>query len=506
MKVLMQRRKGAKTQRMKIIKNVAPLCRCAVAFKKQICLVLISAFLLSGCIPTAKRMPNLDKIFATTKTKTGKRPLIIIPGILGSELVNKDTGEKVWVNFSEVKGDGLSLPISPDLAKNRDNLIPKQILKTVKVSRFLPEISIYQTLIDAIEKYGGYTEDDWENPDVKSGEFDKYYVFAYDWRLDNVENARLLMQKVENLKRKFGNSEMRFNVMAHSMGGLIVRYAAMYGNTDLTENPKPNWDGARHFSKIFMFGTPNEGAMATLDTIINGYRIGGFEVDTLSSEVAITSPSVFQLLPHKNAARFYDENLQPVDVNLYDAETWKKYGWSAFARKSFRNKFAGQINAINSKGKKSEFADVALSDLDAYFQNSLTRAKQFHDALNTETSVPPTLAFFAFGSDCDDTQDGTILRRNPKTDVWETIFLPKTYKTTDGKKITKTQTKEKLYAPGDFRVTRRSLLAEDNANIGLFRRNLSISAVFSCEIHDRLPNNKIAQDNFLTALISEIIQ
>ncbi len=455
----------------------------AFALKKQICLALISVFLFSGCIPTAKRVPNLDAIFSKTKVQTGKRPLIIIPGILGSELVNKDTGEKVWLNFSEVKGDGLSLPISPDLSKNRDNLIPKQILKTVKVSRFLPEISIYQTLIDAVERYGGYTEGDWENPDVAKGESDKYYVFAYDWRLDNVENARLLMQKIEKLKQKFGNSEMRFNVVAHSMGGLIARYAAMYGDTDLTENPQPNWDGARHFSKIFMFGTPNEGAMATLDTILNGFRIGGFEIDTLGSEVAVTSPSVFQLLPHKNAARFYDENLQPIDVNLYDAETWKKYGWSAYTRKSFRDKFP---------------------DLDEYFQIALSRAKLFHDALNAETIVPPTLAFFAFGSDCDNTQDGAILRRNSKTNLWQTIFAPKSYKTSDGKQITKSQTKAKLYAPGDFRVTRRSLLAEDNENIGLFRRNLSISAVFSCEIHDRLPNNKIAQNNFLTALIMEI--
>ncbi len=342
----------------------------AFALKKQICLALISVFLFSGCIPTAKRVPNLDAIFSKTKVQTGKRPLIIIPGILGSELVNKDTGEKVWLNFSEVKGDGLSLPISPDLSKNRDNLIPKQILKTVKVSRFLPEITIYQTLIDAVERYGGYTEGDWENPDVAKGESDKYYVFAYDWRLDNVENARLLMQKIEKLKQKFGNSEMRFNVVAHSMGGLIARYA-------------------------------------------------------LGSEVAVTSPSVFQLLPHKNAARFYDENLQPIDVNLYDAETWKKYGWSAYTRKSFRDKFP---------------------DLDEYFQIALSRAKLFHDALNAETIVPPTLAFFAFGSDCDNTQDGAILRRNSKTNLWQTIFAPKSYKTSDGKQITKSQTKAAISA------------------------------------------------------------
>ncbi len=508
--ILTQRRKGAKTQSFYFLLFTfyfKTLRLCAFALKKSsVAFVLVFSILLSGCIPTAKRVPNLDQIFAAAKTQKGKRPVIIIPGILGSELVNSQSGEKVWVGFSETKGDGLSLPISPNLAENRDSLVAKQILKTVKVSRFLPEISIYQTLIDAMERYGGYSEGDWENPDVSTGEFDKYYVFAYDWRRDNVENARLLIRKIEKLKEKFGKPEMRFNVMSHSMGGLVARYAAMYGDADLTENPTPNWDGARHFNKIFMFGTPNEGAMSTLDTILNGYRIGGFEIDTLGSEVAITSPSVFQLLPHQRTAQFYDENLEPIEINLFDAETWKKYGWSAFARKSFRDKFAEQSASVDSKGRKSEFADVSLRELDEYFQNALNRAKAFHDALDAETSVPSSIAFFAFGSDCDDTQAGAILYKNRKTNAWQTIFAPKSYKTADGKQITKAMTQEKLYAPGDFRVTRRSLLAETNTSISLFRRNLTISAVFSCEIHDRLPNNKIVQDNFLTALISEIVQ
>lgn len=128
-------------------------------------------------------MPNLDAIFVQTKAQTGKRPVIIIPGILGSELVDPATDDRVWFNFGQIKGDNLTLPISPDLTKNRDTLVPKRIIEKAKIFTLFPEVSVYQSLIDSMEKYGGYTEGDWDNP--VDGGTDKYYVFAYDWRLDN---------------------------------------------------------------------------------------------------------------------------------------------------------------------------------------------------------------------------------------------------------------------------------------------------------------------------------
>jgi len=480
--------------------------------KFYLSLFIALSILLSGCIG-GKKVPNLDAIFAQSKLRKGKRPVIIIPGILGSELVNSETKERVWINLSESKTDGLSLPISSNLANNRDKIIATRIIERAKISNFLPEVSIYEALIQAMERYGGYTKGDWENPDAANGGLDKYYVFAYDWRLDNVENARTLIRKIEELKQKIGNAELRFNVIAHSMGGLIARYAAMYGEQDLPSNDAktlPNWNGAAHFNKIFMFGTPNEGSMATLELLLKGYRVGGFNINVLNRETAITSPAVFQLLPHQNTARFYDENLNLIEVDLYNPETWKKYGWSAYSDSTFRNKFAGQPNAMSVNGRKSEFADVSLDELETYFANTLKRTKLFHDALNADTAVPSSLGFFAFGSDCDNTQDGVILHKNPKTNIWQTIFTPKSYKTSSGKLITKAETRAKLYAPGDTRVTRRSLLAEtineQNYRNPIFRRNLPVTATFSCESHNELPNSKIMQDNFLTALMQELTQ
>ena len=48
------------------------------------------------------------------------------------------------------------MPISPVLRRNRDKLVAGDIIRNVKFLKFLPEIEIYDKLIDALEKRGGY--------------------------------------------------------------------------------------------------------------------------------------------------------------------------------------------------------------------------------------------------------------------------------------------------------------------------------------------------------------
>lgn len=478
-----------------------------------IAVFLMFCISFTGCLG-GKRVPNLEAIFAAAKTQKGKRPVIIIPGIMGSELEDPRTKESAWLSFSNIKGDGLSLPISPNLAENRDTLVVKGILKSVKISRFLPEISIYKALINAMENYGGYKEGNWEDPNADGdGSRDKYYIFAYDWRLDNVANARLLTERVIKLKEKLNEPDLHFNVIAHSMGGLIIRYAAMYGDKDLPagdEKAVPNWEGTRHFNKIFMFGTPNEGSMSALQVLIKGYTIQGFSINSLNTESVITSPAIFQLLPHQHTARFYDENLNPLKVDLYNPQTWKEYRWSAYTNSSFLDKFSGQANAVDKTGKKSIYADISLKDLDDYFAAVLNRARHFHEALDADTPVPASVSFFAFGSDCDQTLDGAIILKNAKTDQWQTIFSSRGFQNSKGNAFSREKVKEVLFSPGDMRVTRRSLLAESFSpeayqNTPL-KKSFLFAATLFCDSHEQLPNSRIVLNNFLTALISEAVQ
>ncbi|HVG35653.1 MAG TPA: hypothetical protein VM911_21560 [Pyrinomonadaceae bacterium] len=473
---------------------------------------LLFPFSFAGC--GARRTPNLERIFMEARARTGKRPLIIIPGILGSQLVNYETGEEVWPSIFRSSDDGLSLPISPDLAGNRDKLVARKIVDTIRLAKLAPEVYIYHELLDALKKYGGYREGDWANPGA-DGDHDTFYVLPYDWRRDNVETARDLIQRLETLKRKLNRPDLRFNVIAHSMGGLVARYAAMYGDADLPMEaaPKPSWAGAQHLDKIFMFGTPNEGSMNAFAILLEGYSITeGLRrpirlLNKLSREDALTAPSIFQLLPHSASVRFLDENLKPVEIDLYDPEVWRRYGWSPIMDEDFRQRYV----TGKTFGDYAPFSGGSLAELDAYFATVLRRAKRFHEALDAAIEGEAPVTMFAFGGDCEETLAAPVILRDEKKGHWLTITRPRDFRTSAGRRITRREATLAMYAPGDGRVTRRSLLAEDLAEgrrkSAIFNTALPIVyAVFACDLHGDLQNNKTLQDNALTALVSEAMK
>ena len=467
--------------------------------------------LLSGC--GAHRKPNMERIFAAARAQTGKRPVIIIPGILGTELVNSETGETVWPSLFRSSDDGLELPLTANLAGNRDKLVPKKIVTTLRFSRLVPEVYIYHNLLDALKKYGGYRESDWDAPPA-DGDRDTFYVFAYDWRRDNVESARLLVRRIQDLKRRLGQPDLRFNIIAHSMGGLIARYAARYGDADLPAEGaqlRPTWAGASHISKIFMFGTPNEGSADAFATLLEGYSLTEglrrrlYLLNTLSREAAITVPSIFQLLPHGTTARFLDENLQPIKIDIYDPEVWRRYNWSPYADKDFRRRF------MSDDEKYARSKRGVIEDLDGYFRAALQRARRFHEALDVAVDEDGPVALYAFGGDCEETLNAPVILRDEKKGRWITLTEPRSFRTSTGRRMTEKEVTEAMYQPGDGRVTRRSLLAETLAatrrTSSLFNAGLPITyAVFSCGLHGGLQNNLTLQDNALTALVSEAIK
>jgi pimeloyl-ACP methyl ester carboxylesterase len=455
----------------------------------------------------------MERIFAVARARTGKPPLIVIPGILGTELVNKETGEKVWPSIFRSSDDGLDLPVGPNLADNRDKLVPKSIVTTLRLSRLVPEVYIYHGLLEALKKYGGYREGDWDNPPA-DGDRDTFYVFAYDWRRDNVETARLLVRRIDELKKRLNRPELRFNVVAHSMGGLIARYAARFGDADLPADGvaiKPTWDGARDISKIFMFGTPNEGSADAFATLLEGYSLTEglrrriYLLNTLSREAAFTAPSIFQLLPHGLTARFLDENLRPLAVDIYDPQVWIRYNWSPYADRDFRARF------LRENEKYARQRNGPTQDLDAYFRAVLNRARRFHEALDAEFENATPVALYAFGGDCEETLEAPVILRDAKRTRWVTLTEPRSFRTSSGLRRTEKEVTQIMYSPGDGRVTRRSLLAETLASTrnsrSLFNAGLPISyAVFSCDLHGGLQNNLTLQDNALTALVSEAMR
>ena len=450
--------------------------------------------LLSNSCISASHTPNLEQIFASARARSGKRPVIVIPGILGTELINSKTGETVWPSAFRTSHDGL--PINPDLEANRDDLVPGKILETVRLARILPEVYVYRDLLEALRHYAGYREGNWENPGL-DGDRDTFYVFSYDWRRDNVANARELVQRMQRLKDRLQRPDLKFNIVAHSMGGLIARYAAMYGDADLPPDDTaihPTWLGAAHISKIVMIGTPNEGSSDAFATLVEGYSITeGLRrrvplLNKLTAEDAARTPSVFQLMPHRKAARFLDENLQPLDIDLYSPEVWKTYGWGAINSTEFRHHFDGKPE-----------------DLEAYLAATLRRARRFHEALDAVEDSDSPVVLLAIGGDCEETLSAPVIIRDQKRNRWSTLIRPREYRTSSGVKMSKQQVTAAMYAPGDGRVTRASLLGNNliKSRDRITGFTLSHYAVFGCDLHGQLPRNKTLQDNALTAIVDE---
>ena len=476
---------------------------------------IVLLLLLPGC--GARRTPDLERIFAPARARKDKTPVIVIPGILGSQLMNRRTREVVWPSAFRSSTDGLSLPTSPDLASNRDELVAERIVETAKLARLAPDIYVYYELLNALRRFGDYRDGDWENP-TPEGDRDTFYVFPYDWRRDNVESAQLLFRRIEELKRKLGRPDLRFNIVAHSMGGLVARYAAMYGDAGLPEGeaaPQPAWAGARHIKKIFMFGTPNEGTMEAFATLLEGYSINeGLRrrirlLNKLSREDAVTIPSIYQLLPHPEAVRFLDQNLAPLELDFYDPAVWRKYKWSPINDDEFRARYERGV-VRDEEGAPHR---ATLAELDAYFAAALTRARRFHAALDAhapaDTAGTSPVALYVFGGDCEETLNAPVILRDERRGRWRTLTEPRELRDTQGRKIKRRDVIRAMYEPGDGRVTRRSLLGERldaPRRSPFFNTPLPIAyGVFACDLHSELQNNKTLQDNALTLLINEVM-
>lgn len=279
------------------------------------------------------------------------------------------------------------------------------------------------------------------------------------------------------------------------MGGLVSRYAAMYGDRDIPNaKPRPNWDGAKHFDKVFLIGTPNEGSISSLETMLSGFSyLGGglnlpFFRDINRFDV-FTIPSIFQLLPHEGSLLAYDEDLQPMNIDIYNPQEWEKYNWAIWQDSSFDKRFS----------------DAEKRDAEPYFRAALLRAKNFQNALNANTSQNVPVKFYLIGADCKDTRSGMVLIRDEKKGQWETRFKPSEFTRSNGEKVTSDQLNSLLVAVGDSVVTQRSLANASTARTGNPNVLPIVSEIYQCEGHSKLVTNPSIQDKLFTLLNSDTV-
>jgi len=297
--------------------------------------------------------PELGQLYSRAAQYHGieKNPVIVIPGILGSKLKDSTDGTSVWgaytgeyANPKTVEGLrllALPMEIGTDIKNLRDEVVSTEVLDTVKVSVFgLPiEVAAYTDILGTLGA-GGYRDQTLGMVgaiDYGSDHF-SCFQFAYDWRRDIVEGAKKLDEFI-NEKREFvelkqreffgeNKPEIKFDVVAHSMGGLVLRYYLRYGTQDLPEDgslPELTWEGAKNISKVVLIATPNAGALEGLEKLIGGTDYG-YPVPTYPSSILGTYATLYQLLPRQRHGRVVDSQTKE-KLNLYDPKLWQEMGW-----------------------------------------------------------------------------------------------------------------------------------------------------------------------------------
>lgn len=449
-------------------------------------LAILSAGALAGCAMFKKF--NMVEIHQESALRQDRNPLIVIHGFIGSKLKNQQTHESVWGRFVDAikrgKSDDLSLPIDLlPITENRDDLVAYDIYESVAGVKF------YGALLDSLRDVGGYRFGNIKDP--RPG--DTAFVYYYDWRRCNVEAAIGLGRAIQQIKGRLRAPDLRFDIVAHSMGGMLAQYYLRYGTEDVVSDGREHpvtYAGASNLARMILVGVPNRGTMSAFSSLNTGFS------RTMSPEVMFTMPSLYELLPYDGRTHFVDPQGKPVDVDLYDASTWVRNGWSVFNPNHRSQRLsAPAINGARPVGIPQEDPNPRLR---GFLQAALERARAFHAALEREGPEGDPVPVHIFGSDCIPTLDRVVLKQTPKGTL--TMLDDEAMPDRDLRQIEKV-----MMAPGDGTVTTDSLLGLPPAGIATAEAQASKNPAFTstflfCESHGMLPANRGFQDNLFYVL------
>jgi len=178
--------------------------------------------MLVACSQNPKK-PDLGRLYRSANVAVEQPPLIIIPGIMGSQLRDRTTHELVWpggllrLMFNDY--EALELPIDPETLQGAPGRLEAFALTDKVAGRHF-----YDTIVATMVEHGGFTLTKPGTP-VRDSYERHVYVFPYDWRMDNVESARRLSELIDQLRVDYDRPDLKVNIVAHSISGAIERIA-----------------------------------------------------------------------------------------------------------------------------------------------------------------------------------------------------------------------------------------------------------------------------------------
>jgi len=325
----------------------------ATASTRLLLVAVLAAGLAAGCA-TVYRKPQLGDLYnyAAHHHDPERNPVIVVPGLLGSRLIDEPTGTIVWGAF----GEGAVHPSNPEgarlsalpmaegipLVSLRDNVVPDGVLDRLRVSLLgLPvELKAYFYMLGVLGA-GGLRDEGLGLAGVDYGpEHFTCFQFGYDFRRDIVESAKRLHELIlekrayveRELERRHGplTKPVKFDLVAHSMGTQVVRYYLRFGPADLPEDgsvPEVTWAGAEFVERAILVAPPNAGSLEAFVRLVEGQKFGVIGPH-YAPAILGTYPGAYQLLPrsrHQPVVLAGNPG-EPVG-DLFDPELWQRMGW-----------------------------------------------------------------------------------------------------------------------------------------------------------------------------------
>jgi pimeloyl-ACP methyl ester carboxylesterase len=355
---------------------------------------------------------SLDLRLLGTRGGASIPPVVVVPGILGSELLRPD-GTHVWLNLGNAIGSHELAPAFDGNYDIDDGLRPGALLGAEAVLPRLFGFAEYADLLDLLHEAGFAP--------LQAGALPLRHVFAYDWRQDLAASARRLGEELDVLADAVGDPQARFNVIGNSMGGLVARHYLRYGGAEPVPGSPVTWAGARRIQTLLLVTTPSSGSIMALDAILNGNRVG-LSTTTLAAPVISRMPSIYHLLPPVGVPSLVDDALVPLDADLHDVESWRRFAWGPF--------------------RASKRPDEHHQE---FVSRALLRVRAFYEALSRAPETPCPVRVVVLGGDCLPTPARALVPERPGS---VPRFEPFTRQEAD-----------LMYDAGDGRVTRNSILA-----------------------------------------------
>jgi pimeloyl-ACP methyl ester carboxylesterase len=442
---------------------------------------LFCAALLTACANTGPAIEQLYPAYSATRERV---PVILIPGLLGSRLSRADNGQELWPGSARklLTSDyvELALRIDPETLEPVDDGLVASGLFDGAIGK-----DFYRRIVRELREAGGYRLSRPGNKVVQQKA--RLYVFTYDWRQDNVITVRKLDELIEQIRRDYDDPHLRVDVVAHSMGGLIVRYFERYGTMDvLNGNTFPVTGlGLAKLRRVVLLGTPSQGTVTSLHKFLNGYRVG---IAALPTEGVATMPATFQLFPHPLVDWVANINGKPLDFDVFDVDFWRRYEWSIFDHR------------IQRRISRHPEIWPAPEVFERWFEGQLERARRFAWSLMVPSGDVPLIEPLLLGADCVPT---------PRRLVFENI---------GGESVARLRPEQivnpspgvdyetLMFAPGDGSVTKSSLLSRQDLDPAVPRHEQESlephGELFVCAGHDELTSN----DELLDSLIEHLLE